>query len=600
MWKNRKKSLKASYYYSFFILIVIPIFLIILLSISVIRAMMVDSAIRGIRRAQDNIISTLGREILDISLRLSHLVYVNNNEIMEFAAGTYSEDSTERYVSMKSLTSCFNFSMAPVQDVLSADFYMNDGKYIYLKNDIILSPAEVSSSSWYQSALDQKNMVKIGFYDKGVTYSDRNSDRLIIVAALSPGPDVDRKGVVDMAVLFADSQVGNLIKQYNREKSLGSTFIVDCQRNPVFDMDGKAILITKNIEEKSAHEYYQRIDGEKYVYVFSKEPFTGLQVVSVVDSGELTKDFNRVALILLGATILLFTLFYCFSNYFLRNIIEPVHHTVEGMMLVEEGNLDVHLDPMGQAELRQMIHSFNRMTRRLKQLRQENEEHQNKKHEAEIKALQSQINPHFLVNSLSSIRFIAHVSKYEAIGKMAEALIKILSGSFRSNEGFYTLREELEILDSYIYLMKIRFSDGFEIQYDVDETCLSFLVPRLLLQPIVENSIVHGFDGLVDGIGKVQVSIYSENGFLHICIRDNGKGMTEEEIQSLFSGEFSLAKDRPADQESTEHVSMAVANINTRLQLNYGASCRFTMESEKGVYLKTDIIIPIKRKEDSI
>ena len=143
-------------------------------------------------------------------------------------------------------------------------------------------------------------------------------------------------------------------------------------------------------------------------------------------------------------------MFYLFSSYFLKNIIDPIHNTVEGMRLVEEGRLDVHVVPVGQAELRVMIHSFNRMTRRLKQLMQENEEEQQKKHEAEIRALQSQINPHFLVNSLNSIRFIAQVSRYEAIARMAEALIKILSCSFRSNVGFYTLDEELEVLDGFI------------------------------------------------------------------------------------------------------------------------------------------------------
>lgn len=196
----------------------------------------------------------------------------------------------------------------------------------------------------------------------------------------------------------------------------------------------------------------------------SKETVTGLLAVSVVDSELLTWDFNRIAAIIVAVTVVLFVLFYVFSSYFLKNIIDPIHNTVEGMRLVEEGSLAVHVVPVGQAELRIMIHSFNRMTRRLKQLIQENGEEQQKKHEAEVRALQSQINPHFLVNSLNSIRFIAQVSRYEAIARMAEALIKILSCSFRSNVGFYTLNEELEVLEGFIYLMKIRYSYGFEIE----------------------------------------------------------------------------------------------------------------------------------------
>ena len=105
----------------------------------------------------------------------------------------------------------------------------------------------------------------------------------------------------------------------------------------------------------------------------------------------------------------------------------------------------MHIAPKGQSEIRVMIHSFNQMVRQLKILIKENEQQQLKKQEAEMKALQSQINPHFLVNSLSSIRFMAQVSRFEGIRKMAEALIKILSCSFRSNQSTYTIKEELEI-----------------------------------------------------------------------------------------------------------------------------------------------------------
>ena len=286
---------------------------------------------------------------------------------------------------------------------------------------------------------------------------------------------------------------------------------------------------------------------------------------------------------IVAVTVVLFGLFYLFSSYFLKNIIDPIHNTVEGMRLVEEGRLDVHVVPVGQAELRVMIHSFNRMTRRLKQLMQENEEEQQKKHEAEIRALQSQINPHFLVNSLNSIRFIAQVSRYEAIARMAEALIKILSCSFRSNVGFYTLDEELEVLDGFIYLMKIRYSDGFEIEYEIGEGCGSCMVPRLILQPIVENSIVHGFSGQEEELGKITVKARLEDQYLYITVRDNGKGMTEEEIRRLLSNETA---------ENEDYVSIGVTNVNTRLVLNYGDECTLQIRSEVGRYTETVLRIP--------
>ena len=501
---------------------------------------------------------------------------------MKIAAMTDTQDFTKRYSAARMLSESFNFAMVPVQDILSAVFYMKDGESTYMKDDIILPDEEIKAASWYQQALDDKNMVKVGFYDRNVTAS-RKAHMLTIVAGLSPGIDVDRDNVVEMAALFVSSQTGNLIKEYNKEKLLGVTMLLNPDGTPVFDVNDGMRFFIPEIISGGETELHHKLDGKNYVYVISEEPVTGLLAVSVVDSELLTRDFTRIAAVIVAVTVVLFGLFYLFSSYFLKNIIDPIHNTVEGMRLVEEGRLDVHVVPVGQAELRVMIHSFNRMTRRLKQLMQENEEEQQKKHEAEIRALQSQINPHFLVNSLNSIRFIAQVSRYEAIARMAEALIKILSCSFRSNVGFYTLDEELEVLDGFIYLMKIRYSDGFEIEYEIGEGCGSCMVPRLILQPIVENSIVHGFSGQEEELGKITVKARLEDQYLYITVRDNGKGMTEEEIRRLLSNETA---------ENEDYVSIGVTNVNTRLVLNYGDECTLQIRSEVGRYTETVLRIP--------
>ncbi|MBS6397761.1 MAG: sensor histidine kinase [Clostridiales bacterium] len=587
MWMSKKQHLKASYYYSFFALIVIPILLITLISILVIRTMMFDSATRNIRQAQDTIASTLENEVKDISLRLSHFIYVNNNEIMKIAAKTDTRDVVEKHHYTEVLTEAFNYAMVPVQDILSTVFYMKDGAHVYMKDDIVLPDTELKTSSWYQSAIADKNTVKIGFYNTNVTTSRRTAHTLTLVAALSPGIDVDRDGAIEMAALFADAQTGHLIREYNTDELLGTTLLLDAEGTVVFDEGGASHLLPGTEKFSGQDQFYHRANGRKYVYVVSEEPVSGLKIVSIVASDTLTRDYNRVAALIILVIVFLFGLFYVFSSYFLRNIIDPIHTTVQGMQDVENGNLQVHIDPRGQAELRTMIHSFNRMTRRLKELMEETRDLERKKSETEIRALQSQINPHFLVNSLSSIRFIAQASRFDSIARMAEALMKILSCSFRGNKGFYTLKEELEVLDGFIYLMKIRYSDSFEIHYEVEDACLDCLVPRLILQPVVENSIVHGFSDLMDELGEIRLNIREEEGFLIICVRDNGKGMSAEEIRRLLSG---------SETDDSEHQSIGIRNVNARLVLNYGADCRLTMESQKGSYTNTRIRFPAGRE----
>lgn len=587
MWMDdRKKRLQDNYYRSFFTLIVIPILTVMVISMVIIRAILEDSSTRSILRAQDNLVSVLGSEVQDISLRLSHFVYVNDNEIVRTAAKTDTRKVSERYHYTRVLTESFNYAMVPIQDILSVVFYMKDGSSTYLKDDVVLGDESIKTARWYGEALNDKNMVKIGYYDTGVTTSRRSAHTFTIVAGLSPDIDVDRDRVIEMVSLFVSSKVGNRIRDYNKDPLLGTTILLDKNGEVLLDIEENwdVFLPDKDKGWMEKGELRRRIQGKNYVYLATREPVTGCYFVTVVPAKVLTRRFNEVAAGIAAVMVLLFVLFYRFSAYFLKNIISPVHHVVEGMKQVEEGSLEVHVEPSGQEELRTMVHSFNHMVRRLKTLIAENEEHQQKKHEAEILALQSQINPHFLVNSLSSIRFIAQVSHYDAIARMAEALIKILSCSFRSNAGFYTFREELGVLDSFLYLMKIRYSDGFDVEYQVDEACMDCLVPRLILQPIVENSIVHGFSETED-IGHIRLKAFMEQGFLTVMVEDDGKGMTEEEVEQALT-------EKVVDGRK----SVGLSNVNARLVLNFGEESALTVESEEGQGCRITVRIP-ERKE---
>ena len=191
--------------------------------------------------------------------------------------------------------------------------------------------------------------------------------------------------------------------------------------------------------------------------------------------------------------------------------------------------------------------------------------------------------------SLNSIRFMAQVSKFDGIRKMAEALIKILSCSFRGSISFYTVREELDVLDSYLYLMKIRYSDGFEVVYDIDETCLDCKVPRLILQPIVENSIVHGLAEKEDDIGHLTVRLKASGDSLIFTVEDDGRGMTEEEIRQLLTHR---------ERAEGDNTSIGVENVLSRLKLNFGSRYGIRMESQPGQYTKTILTIPLMNERD--
>ena len=597
---DKRFSLKTVYYRSFLLLIVIPILLVSVISLTLTRYIMERSAITNIRNAQASIESSLSKAIRDISLQLSHLVYVNDGEVMELASGMDSGDQQQRYDSRNRLSEVFRVAMVPSQDTISAMFYLKDGCTVYLKDEIRIPKEIMEQEAWYRQALAGPNVVSVGAFDtsrQNLTYSRLKSGEFVLAAAFSPDYQADRSGKMEMVSLFSVTHVGEVIRGFNRDEQLGTTFILDSSGSLIFagDRYQEASRLLKGLTSKEAGVYKTAFDAQGngrrqgYTIVVSDVEENGWKIVSCVRTARLTASYNQVTLASILVISLLFLLFYLFSRYFLGQIITPLHTVVEGMKEMEEGNLTVHVEPAGQSEIRTMIHSFNRMVRELKASIEENEQVQQKKHQAEVRALQSQINPHFLVNTLNSIRFMAQVSKFDGIRKMAEALIKILSCSFRGSISFYTVREELDVLDSYLYLMKIRYSDGFEVVYDIDETCLDCKVPRLILQPIVENSIVHGLAEKEDDIGHLTVRLKASGDSLIFTVEDDGRGMTEEEIRQLLTHR---------ERAKGDNTSIGVENVLSRLKLNFGSRYGIRMESQPGQYTKTILTIPLMNERD--
>lgn len=597
--RKRKRSLKEVYYSSFLILIVIPILLVFGVAIGVLNVIMRDSEISNVQNIQASIADMLKTEIRDVSLQLSHFVYNNDGEFMRMAASTDTDEVAEKYNYMEKLEQAFATAVAPKQDILSMKFYMKSGRSTYLKDELNRLPEEIRATNWYQQALQNKNTVSIGTYDTStgqLTYSRQGQWEFILVAALSPDSIVDRSEKIEMTAVFYRSDIGKLIQKYQREAGTGMTVLVD-ENNEIMYQGHKGEQSAWYLDQADHLEpgtFQKKIwpceENQKkqldYTYVISEIAPYGWKIVNMIPTREMTKQLDQVVMILFGVIMGLFLLFYLFSRFFLRNILAPVHDVVEGMSQVQEGNLTVHLDPEGQYEIRQMIHSFNRMVRMLNTLIAENNQVQKKKHEAEIKALQSQINPHFLVNTLNSIRFVAQMSKFEGIQKMAEALIKIVSCSFRSNISFYTLKEEMDVLDSYIYLMRIRYAEGFDVEYHLEEESLKAKVPRLILQPLVENAIVHGFTG--EEFGHIRISSELAEHKVRIRIWDNGQGMKQEQIDRILNQTV---------ERKDDNTSIGMENVISRLRLNFRENCGIDIESKENQYTCIRLEIPFMTDE---
>ncbi|WZL81346.1 sensor histidine kinase [Vallitaleaceae bacterium 9-2] len=253
---------------------------------------------------------------------------------------------------------------------------------------------------------------------------------------------------------------------------------------------------------------------------------------------------------------------------------------------ISHGNLDVNIEAVGSKEIIMLKDNMNYMVRALKESMMRVELETKQKEEAKLKSLQAQINPHFLLNTLNGIKWFCVIENAKNSEKMIKQLGYLLENTLGKFDDFITLEKEVDLLKSYIDIQKMRYGKRIKVCYELDAKTLKAKVPVLLLQPIVENSIIHGFDEeQQDGVIIIR-SIHKID-YIEIWIEDNGKGMTPEEEKRIFE-----------NKKSTERFSsIGIRNVKERIELYYEPPCGLGIETELGTGTKTILLIKNKEQE---
>ena len=290
---------------------------------------------------------------------------------------------------------------------------------------------------------------------------------------------------------------------------------------------------------------------------------------------------------LAAAVSLLLCLALCLyvSIRFSRQIVRPIRSLNDAMAAVEEGDLDVRMEVPGTDEISQLSGRFNRMTQRLKANLEDSLRQQQELGDAQIRMMQAQLNPHFLYNTLDTVKWLGKINQVPEVATISADLADILRSSISADE-FVTLREEMELLERYVEIQRIRFPGKFEYETQVPEELLDVLVPKLMIQPLVENAIIHGFE---DGShGHIQVSALQRGQELVLDIRDDGCGMSRESMERFQSRQ---------EPRSGRHYGLY--NVDAILRLHYGAEHGITFlppAGGKGTHIR--VILPISRRKE--
>lgn len=218
------------------------------------------------------------------------------------------------------------------------------------------------------------------------------------------------------------------------------------------------------------------------------------------------------------------------------------------------------------------------------------EERQRKK--AELYALQSQIDPHFLYNALDSIRGYALLHDLDEISDITEALSRVFRNMISDKHQQLSLRQEMDNIDNYMKVQRFRFNDKFQYSFEAEEELLDkYMVPRMVLQPLVENAIMHGLERQVEG-GFIKVTAHATERRFILVVSDNGAGISEERLEFLRRA-MKLNPVEYGVHDESQHIGIALININRRIKLNYGKQYGITLNSTPNVLTTTEVVLPL-------
>lgn len=483
----------------------------------------------------------------------------------------------------------FNTIMEARQDICNIGVISNSGRYFINNGKNKLNEyVSLFNLDWYRSAFLYPDQTALS--SSHVQNIIKNNYKWVITLSKR----IKNTKYLDYSGVFFIDLNYDVISDMCENNSLGEkgyVFILDRDGNIIYHPQQQLLysgLKTEKVKEvmNSKNNYFVTNEGdESKLYTISTSNKTGWTIVGVVYESELMKNKTKTQIIYILVTSILLLATMLITAFVSARITRPIKILKESMKEVEKGNFDnASIEMISEDEIGSLSKSFNIMTKEIQKLMEENIYEQKQKRKSELKALQSQINPHFLYNTLDSIIWMAEGNRTQEVVLMTSSLAKLLRQSISNENEVLTIEQEVSYIKSYLTIQKMRYKDKLEYKIDVDRDIYHCEIVKLVLQPIVENAIYHGIK-FKDTMCLLCVRGYSEGENIFIKIIDNGIGMTQETLDHIF------------DEHKDNHKSngVGVNNVQMRLQLYYGKNYGISYESTPGEGTTATITIPMKK-----
>jgi len=376
-------------------------------------------------------------------------------------------------------------------------------------------------------------------------------------------------------------------------KSMQNIVIVSDRNELISSRNSEDWFIKSDLIRNLQNERDSRIDSDlKAMVSHTTISDTGWKVITYIPLIELFRDANALGRNIIVFSVITVLILSMFNLAIAMGFINPINRLVKGMKMVQKDNRIVYIDDERNDEIGFLNQTFNEMSREINHLVTWVYREQITRKEAELKALQSQINPHFLFNTLESINWMAQLNNVPEISKTVTDLSDLMEASIGRDDRLITVEEEFRYSDKYISLLKSRFEDKIQFEKEILDGAGEVKIPRLLIQPLVENAVYHGIERL-RGKGTISLKAFIEGDMLVIIVMDSGPGIDAAELSAL-NRMLSMDNDSYFKTLGSKHrKSIGIENVNRRIKLFYGDKYGLKIESEQGKFTRVIVNIPL-------
>lgn len=497
----------------------------------------------------------------------------------------------DKFVAMHNMQKSFQNAIESKLSGTTVLLVSKEGEISVNNNDVLTKDwKEIKQNEVFNEARKNNRKLCYSYVDEGFTYATKSSSIILGVKALR---DMNNKLYGYGVILIPDSELDNFYRygenQYNSISIIDSNGMIvsSTDKYQIGETDTELQKITNEMLEKEITVEKMEKNAKTNMVLCKKNPYVDYSLCFTVDANEAIESLYNISTlmwyiaIITGAVLLVIYIL-------IRRTMSPLRQLGRKMSYVAKGDFNQYAEVTGDGEIQELAKSYNRMLHDINHYVDSIIEIQKQKRQAEIHALQMQINPHYIYNTLTSIKWLIMQGDTVKSTKAIDAFIKLLRSTISKSDEYISVEEEIENLKNYMYINEIRYGEKIKTEFfiSINEPD-QLMIPKMILQPFIENAFFHGFPEGQNG--EIFVCVREKAEKLIVEIIDNGVGMDERQVNELENGKSS--------RKSEHFTGIGINNIRDRLKLIYENQYELKIKSSLGEGTTVTVVLPIQHKE---